>query len=56
MNKFKCIKDKPHAWFLLSVFVVLNLANTNSQAAAIHDAAKSGELDQIQHLVSRVWM
>jgi len=51
MNKFKCIKDKPYAWFLPLVFVVLNLASTTIQAAAIHDAAKSGELDQIQHLV-----
>jgi ankyrin repeat protein len=51
MNKFKCIKNKPYAWFLPLVLVVLNLASTTSQAAAIHNAAKSGELDQIQHLV-----
>ena len=51
MDKFKGITDKPYTWFLPLGFVILSLASATSQAAAIHDAAKSGDLDQIQRLV-----
>lgn len=51
MNKLKCLKEKPGIWFLPLVFISLISASPASQAAAIHDAAKSGDLDLIQRLV-----
>ena len=51
VNKFESIKERPSTWFLPLVVVVFVLASATSQAAAIHDAAKSGALEQIQHLV-----
>ncbi len=51
MNKFKCLKEKPGIWFLPLVLISLISASSTSQAAAIHDAAKSGDLGQAQRLV-----
>ena len=51
MNKFESIKEDRCIWFLPLVVVALSLTSFTSQAAAIHDAAKSGALEQIQHLV-----
>jgi len=51
VNILKCFKEKPGIWFLPLVFISLISASFTSQAAAIHDAAKSGDLDQIQRLV-----
>ena len=51
MNKFKSIKEIPGTWLLPLGLILLISASTTSQAAAIHDAAKSGDLDQVQRLV-----
>lgn len=51
MNKFKYLSEKPGGWALLWLLISTLSASSFSQAAAIHDAAKSGDLEQIQHLV-----
>ena len=51
MNKFERIKQKPGIWFLSLALILLISTSFASQAAAMHDAAKSGDLDQIQRLV-----
>jgi ankyrin repeat protein len=51
VNKFKYFKGNPGIWYLPLVLISLISASPNIQAAAIHDAARSGDLEQIQHLV-----
>ena len=51
MNKLKCLKGNPGICFLPLVLTLFITSSSTSQAAAIHDAAKSGELEKIQHLV-----
>jgi ankyrin repeat protein len=51
VNKLKGLNENPGLWFLPLVFFALMSTSLASQATAIHDAAKSGNLDQIQRLV-----
>ncbi len=51
MNKFRRFKTKPETWLSALAFISLISTNSISHAGAIHDAAKSGDLAQIQHLV-----
>ena len=51
MNKSISLRHKPAMWFPALVFISLISANSLSYAGAIHDAAKSGDLDQIQLLI-----
>lgn len=51
MKIYENIKYNPGTWLLALVFAILNVASATSQAAVIHDAAKSGDLDEIQRLV-----
>ena len=51
MNKFITLKHKPAIWFPALVFISLISTTSLSHAGAIHDAAKSGDLDQIQLLI-----
>ena len=51
MKIYENLKYNPSTWLLALVFAIFIVASATSQAAAIHDAAKSGDLDQIQRLV-----
>ncbi len=51
MNKYRDLEVKPGIWILSLAFISLMLASSISQAGAIHDAAKSGDLGQVQKLV-----
>jgi ankyrin repeat protein len=51
VNKSISLKHKPAIWFPALVFISLISTSSLSHAGAIHDAAKSGDLDQVQLLI-----
>ncbi len=51
MNKYKDLKVKLGIWILPLALISLMSASFISQAGTIHDAAKSGDLGQVQKLV-----
>jgi ankyrin repeat protein len=51
VNKLKGLKENPRLWLVPLAFIALLSTSLTSHATAIHDAAKAGDLDQIQRLV-----
>lgn len=51
MNRYKCSKTKYSAWFVPWILASLLAFISTAQAGAIHDAARAGDLEQVQKLV-----
>jgi len=51
VNKLKGLKENSRLWLVPLAFIALVSTSLASQATAIHDAAKTGDLDQVQRLV-----
>jgi ankyrin repeat protein len=51
VNSLKGLKENPRLWLVPLAFIALLSTSLTSHATAIHDAAKAGDLDQIQRLV-----